>query len=207
MKLYCLASLPNGLEHIRHKGTTYVVGKVYTVKPEDFSAVTGGRSTWFKIMDIRSCWKPVGETPQPSPPTDLAGVVAYCNLWLDFLYSPIADEVEFDKRKIHEEAWNTLIRAVRGIKDRPALPKELPGFDFDYGDVTDTLRQYRDWAAGGSQGEWSEAKSPADWRKELKISDSTLRRHEKAGKLIADKISPKLWRIRLDTLRRYKGSE
>ncbi len=43
---------------------------------------------------------------------------------------------------------------------------------------------------------WSEAKSPTEWSKELGISATTLRRHVTEGKLVVDKISTKLWRIR-----------
>jgi len=54
---------------------------------------------------------------------------------------------------------------------------------------------------------WSKAKSPAIWRKELGIAQTTLSRHVTEGKLVVDKISRKLWRIRLDTLRRYIGEK
>jgi hypothetical protein len=52
---------------------------------------------------------------------------------------------------------------------------------------------------------WSAAKAPADWCKQLQISATTLKRHARENKLVVDRISSKLWRIRLDTLQRYTG--
>jgi len=53
--------------------------------------------------------------------------------------------------------------------------------------------------------EWSEAKSPAEWRQQFGISHTTLKRHVKEGKLVVREISSKSWSIRLDTLRKYLG--
>ena len=55
--------------------------------------------------------------------------------------------------------------------------------------------------------DWSEAKSPTAWAKKLGMSLTTLHRHIKAKKLIVDKITTKLWRIRLDLLERYLGGK
>lgn len=63
-------------------------------------------------------------------------------------------------------------------------------------------------AATGEQDEpeWSEAKPPSEWKKELKLgSDTTWRRHIEEGKLIVDRVTTKLVRIRRDSLRKYRG--
>jgi hypothetical protein len=60
-------------------------------------------------------------------------------------------------------------------------------------------------AESGSQ--WSEAKSPSEWEKILKMGKTTLKNHVKDGKLIVDKITSKSWRIRKDTLARYLGDK
>jgi hypothetical protein len=59
--------------------------------------------------------------------------------------------------------------------------------------------------ADETEDEWSDAKSPAEWESLLRVSATTRRRHVKEGKLIVDKTTPKLWRIRKDSLRRYRG--
>lgn len=64
-----------------------------------------------------------------------------------------------------------------------------------------------DKMAVASDNAWSKAKPPTAWCKELGISATTLRRHVKEGMLVVDKVTRKLWCIRLDTLRRYKGEE
>lgn len=55
--------------------------------------------------------------------------------------------------------------------------------------------------------DWSDAKPPAVWRKELGISETTLRRHVAVGRLVVDKLTSKRWRIRNDSLRRYLASK
>jgi len=74
-----------------------------------------------------------------------------------------------------------------------------------YADVAPYIEGYcqrlRDQQAMGQGEIWSVAKAPADWRKELKISESTMRRRINDGTLVVEKITPRLWRIRQDTLR------
>ena len=67
----------------------------------------------------------------------------------------------------------------------------------------------RAWLAESSEADdqWSEAKSPSDWCKELEKSLTTLKRWGKEGKLVIDKVGLQLWRIRLDTLARLKGDK
>jgi len=55
--------------------------------------------------------------------------------------------------------------------------------------------------------DWSKAKSPADWQKELKFSPSTWQRYINDGKLIVKKITTKNVSIRMDSLRTFKGDK
>jgi len=55
--------------------------------------------------------------------------------------------------------------------------------------------------------EWSEAKSPSEWCKELRVSLTTLKRHVNQGKLIVRKLTSRSWSVRIDTLRSYVGGK
>ncbi|MCX7419643.1 MAG: hypothetical protein NT013_08905 [Planctomycetia bacterium] len=55
------------------------------------------------------------------------------------------------------------------------------------------------------QDVWSVAKPPADWRKELGLSETTMRSYIKKGLLIVKKLTTKRWQFRLDTLQRYQN--
>jgi hypothetical protein len=82
----------------------------------------------------------------------------------------------------------------------------------DYGWVAyswhqDQLKQEANGQAlptASSEPEWSEAKAPKEWRKELRIAPTTLRRYAENGTLVVHRLNKKLWQIRLDTLRRLK---
>ena len=54
---------------------------------------------------------------------------------------------------------------------------------------------------------WSEAKPPSEWRKKLKMSQTTLKRRVDDGTLIVDKITTRSWRIRRDTLDKFMGTK
>ena len=58
-----------------------------------------------------------------------------------------------------------------------------------------------------SEQEWSKAKSPADWCRELEVSLTTIKRHAEAGRLVVRKHTTKSWSIRLDSLRTYVGGK
>jgi len=88
------------------------------------------------------------------------------------------------------ESWKRDLLALRALAD--AVPS--PDADGD----KPKKQQTEDMG-------WSEAKAPSDWYKELGIAASTARRHKKEGRLIVDIVSTKLWRVRKDSLRRYKG--
>lgn len=55
--------------------------------------------------------------------------------------------------------------------------------------------------------QWSIARSPTEWQKELKISGSTWQRRVRDKELIVDKITVKSVRIRLDSLEKFKPAK
>lgn len=50
---------------------------------------------------------------------------------------------------------------------------------------------------------WSEADSPSEWQRKLKISGSTWRRYVRSGALVVKTVTTKKVHIRLDCLRAY----
>lgn len=125
-------------------------------------------------------------------------------------------DVSFDAAQLairkHEEAGR--LRLMKGKKKEPIYDPEtgehVANHDIDVFSVVpdDSLFKWWEEQETGDPNAaniWSVAKPPADWRKELSLSETTMRNHIKQGKLFVDKISAKLWRIRLDTLQRYLG--
>ena len=88
-------------------------------------------------------------------------------------------------------------------KQNDALLEILPTVDTQL--LTARLRRERAKLLGEQQ--WSEAKSPADWCRELEVSLTTIKRHAEAGRLVVRKHTRKLWSIRLDSLRTYQGGK
>ena len=139
-------------------------------------------------------------------PYDELVVQLICLLDGDILPLPRADDLDRNDERIAiaicettgitREFWETLNRA----RQEPWLEKAIA-----------ILTKQRASPEAKSQElpaeQWSEAKPPAEWRKQLKISETTWRNHVKKGKLVVDKISDKLCRIRQDTLERYTGKK
>ena len=80
--------------------------------------------------------------------------------------------------------------------------------------IVESLRELLDWCKGrlaeddkNADPMWSDARKPTDWREKLHMSPTAMKNHIDAGRLVIDKITTKLWRIRLDTLRKFTGSK
>ncbi len=124
-------------------------------------------------------------------------------------------DVSFDATQLairkHEEAG--CVRLEKRTKIESKFCEQAESYyneenDFYYVVPNDSLFKWWEEQESGDTNAaniWSEAKPPADWRKDLKLSATTMRNHINQSKLVVDKISTKLWRIRLDTLQKYSG--
>ena len=108
--------------------------------------------------------------------------------------------------------WRDIIRGAPDLTDNLATFATVPGlssfgelFILKHGPETEAPSKPANDCQ--TEPEWSEAKSPAEWRKILRLSETTMRRHRAKGDLVVDPITTKSWRIRIDSLERYTGNK
>lgn len=112
--------------------------------------------------------------------------------------APTAHEVAVEMvLAVNRERFGFEVIGRKQIQAWPDIDEVLAEIELEYAKALGCRK--------GIEDEWSAPMSPSAWAKELKVSLSTLKRHEVAGRLVIDKRTTKSWSIRRDTLRKYLG--